>query len=221
LMIKGRYQEAKEVLEIGVEVCRRSSSTRFMADVHLLLADALLALGEVEQAAANVEIVRDFLSETPSMMAWGFMMRLNAKVQAASGHIAAAIQSLGQSTSVYELRGNVFDGAVNRVILAGLYEKQDRLDAAIVEAQAALEVFTQLGAALDEKKTRAYVESLKNAAEPFDNMEVGREMAALSFPVAGLRFESKDNAKGQTLDLASGLDGFIAQRLVQAAHSCE
>jgi hydrogenase-4 transcriptional activator len=221
LMIKGRYQEAKEVLEIGVEVCRRSSSTRFMSDVHLLLADALLALGEVEQAATHVEIIRDFLSETPSMMAWGFMMRLNAKVQAASGHIAAAIQSLGQSTSVYELRGNVFDGAVNRVILAGLYEKQDRLDAAIVEAQAALEVFIQLGAARDEEKTRAYVESLKNAAEPLDNMEVGREMAALSFPVAGLRFEPKDAAKGMTLDLASGLDGFIAQRLVQAAHSRE
>jgi len=221
LMIKGRYQEARDVLEIGVEVCRRGSTTRFMADVRLLLADALLALGEVEQAAAHVEIVRDFLSDTPSMMAWGLMMRLNAKVQAASGHIAAAIQSLGQSTSVYELRGSVYDCAVNRVILAGLYEKHGRLDTALTEAQMALEVFTRLGATLDVERTRVQIESLKNTSEPFDNMEVGREMAALSFPVAGLRFELKQGARDNTPDLASGLDGFIAQRLVQAAHSRE
>jgi hydrogenase-4 transcriptional activator len=221
LMIKGRYQEAREVLEIGVEVCRRSSTTRFMADVRLLLAEALLALGEDQQAAAHVEIVRDFLSDSPSLMAWGLMMRLNAKVQAAAGHIAAAIQSLGQSTSVYQLRGSVYDCAVNRLILAGLYEKQDRLAGALSEAQAALEVFSRLGATLDQERTRARVESLENIAEPFDNLEVGREMAALSFPVAGLRFELKDAARGNTPDLASGLDGFIAQRLVQAAHSRE
>jgi hydrogenase-4 transcriptional activator len=221
LIVKGRYQEAREVLENGVEVCRRSSTTRFMADVRLLLADALLALGEVEQAAAHVEIVRDFLNDSPSLMAWGLMMRLNAKVQAASGHIAAAIQSLGQSTSVYQLRGSVYDCAMNRVILAGLYDKQGRLDAAIGEMQAALEVFTRLGAALDEERTRAQVEALKNAAESSDNLEVGREMAALSLPVAGPRFEPKDTARGNTLDLASGLDGFIAQRLVQASHSRE
>jgi hydrogenase-4 transcriptional activator len=221
LMAKGLYQDAKEVLEIGVEVCQRSSTTRFMADVRLLLADALLALGEVEQAAQHVDSVRDFLSDTPSMMAWGLMMRLNAQVQAAAGHIAAAVQSLGQSTSVYELRGSVYDCAVNRVIRAGLYEKQERREAALVEAQSALDAFTRLGATLDEEKTRAYVKSLKEAADAFDNLEVGREPAALSFPVAGLRFELKDSAANTALDMASGLDGFIAQRLVQATHARE
>src|SRR5205085_7181543 len=134
LMFKGRYQEAKEVLELGIEVCERSNTTRYIADVHLLLADALLALGEVEQGARHVEVVRDFLSDSPSMMAWGLMMRMKAKVQAARGHIAAAIQSLGQSSSVYELRGSVYDGALNRVILAQLYEDQGRVQAALSEA---------------------------------------------------------------------------------------
>ncbi|MFL6214555.1 MAG: sigma 54-interacting transcriptional regulator [Blastocatellia bacterium] len=221
LMMKERYQEAREVLETGVEVCQRSSTTRFMADVRLLLADALLTLGEVEQAAAHVEGVRDFLNDTPSMTAWGLMMRMKAKVQAVNGHIAAAIQSLGQSTSVYELRGSVYDCAVNRVILAGLYEKQGRAEAALSEAQAALDAFTQLGAKFDEAKTRAYLDSLIDSADAFNNVEVGREMAAMSFPVAGLRFEVKDQTHGPTLDLASGLDGFIAQRLVQATHARE
>src|SRR5262249_3908599 len=85
LIIQGRYQEAKNVLQIGVELCQRSSPTRFMADVRLLLADALLALGEVERAAAHVEGVREFLSDSPSMMAWGQAMRMNAKVEAAKG----------------------------------------------------------------------------------------------------------------------------------------
>jgi hydrogenase-4 transcriptional activator len=221
LIAKGLYAEAKTVLETGVDVCLRSSSTRYMPDVRLLLADVLLALGEVEQAAAQVKMVRDFLMDSPSVTSWGFMMRLNAKVQAASDHIAAAIQSLGQSTSVYELRGSIYDCTLNRCILAGLYEKQDRLDAALIEAQGALDDFTRLGAALDAEKTRALVERLKETATTLDGMEVGREMAALSFPVAGLRFELKDSTHGQTLDLASGLDGFIAQRLVQATHARE
>ncbi|HKP10522.1 MAG TPA: sigma 54-interacting transcriptional regulator [Blastocatellia bacterium] len=221
LMMKGLYQEAREVLETGVEVCQRSSTTRYMADVRLLLADALLTLGEVGEADAHVRVVREFLSETPSMTAWGLMTRLNAKVQAAMGHTAAAIQSLGQSTSVYELRGSIYDCAVNRVILAGLYEQQGRVEAARDEAQTALDAFTRLGAKFDEARTRAYLESLNQSAGGFDNVEVGREMAALSFPVAGLRYEMKDGAHGPAPDLASGLDGFIAQRLVQASHARE
>src|SRR5205085_9123626 len=115
------------------------------------------------------------------------MTRLKAKVQVANGYIAAAIQSLGQSTSVYELRGCVYDCAVNRVILAGLYDKQGRTEAALTEAQAALDAFTRLGAKFDEEKTRAYLAALSDSADAFDNVEVGREMAAVSCPVAGLR----------------------------------
>ncbi|HJQ25712.1 MAG TPA: sigma 54-interacting transcriptional regulator [Blastocatellia bacterium] len=221
LMFRGRYQEAKEVLEMAVEVCHRSNSTRFFADAHLLLADALLALGDIEQAALEVDRVRDFLNEQPSMMAWGLMMRLTAKVQAACGHVAAAIQSLGQSSSVYELRGNVYDGAINRLLRAQLYEQQERLDAAINEARVALAAFTQLGAAYDGARARAYLQALEAQAEPLDEVQVGREMAALSFPVAGLRFEWKESARSTTVDLASGLDGFVAQRLVQATHARE
>jgi hydrogenase-4 transcriptional activator len=221
LMMKGQEEQARKVLEIGLEVCRRSSTTRYLADVHLLLADALLGLGEVEQATAHVNIVRDFLNDSPSMMAWGLMMRMAAKVEAACGHIAAAIQSLGQSTSVYDLRGSVYDCAVNRIILAELYEKQDRLEEATGEVREALAAFTRLGAAYDEAKARAYLEKLEQKSEPLDHFEVGREMTALSFPVVGLRFEVKDGGRGTTPDLASGLDGFIALRLVQATHSRE
>ncbi|MFL6274919.1 MAG: sigma 54-interacting transcriptional regulator [Blastocatellia bacterium] len=221
LMIRGRFQEAKEVLDLGVEVCQRSNSTRFFADVHLMLADALLALGDSEQAALQVDRVREFLSDSPSLMAWGLMMRQTAKVQAACGHIAAAIQSLGQSTSVYELRGSVYEVAVNRVVLARLYEQQERLEAAISEAQEAQATFVRLGAAADEAVTSAYLQTLEQDAEPLDNLEVGHEMAALSFPVAGLRFEWKDSTRSTTLDLASGLDGFVAHRLVQASHTRE
>src|SRR5205085_4768661 len=73
----------------------------------------------------------------------------------------------------------------------------------------------------DEARTAAYLETLRQQAEPLDQLEVGREMAALSFPVAGLRFELNGGTADTTLDLASGLDGFIAQRLVQATHARE
>ena len=116
---EGRTRTRKRLAR--VDICQRSGDLRFASDASLWLAEALLETGEVEEARQTVESVRDYLRETPSMLAWGLMMRMAAKIEAADGHIAAAIQSLGQSTSIYSLRGNVYACAINRLILARLY----------------------------------------------------------------------------------------------------
>jgi hydrogenase-4 transcriptional activator len=219
LMAKGEPERAREAFQRGADVCLRGGNLRYAAEVRLLLADSILALGDIKQARGLIENVRSYLRDSPSMLAWGLMMRMFAKLEAAESHTAAAIQSLSQSSSIYSLRGNIYDCAVNRVLLARLYESQEKTQAAVSELEPAVETFAKLGAAIDEKNARQYLDDLKAEMDAFENVKPGKEMAALSYPVAGLRFETPESGRRASLELASALDGFIAQRLVQASVS--
>jgi DNA-binding NtrC family response regulator len=139
------------------------------------------------------------------MRAWGLMMRMVAKVEAASGHIASAIQSLGQSTSMFELRENSYACAVNRMVLAGLHEHQGRIAEAIADVEAAFATYERLGAEIDLRSAKDYLLSLKSRPAERAEQPAGESG---SFRIADL-------------DLASAVDGFTAQRIVQAAISRE
>ena len=60
-----------------------------------------------------------------------------AKIESADGHLAAAIQSLGQSTSIYTLRRNPYHCAVNQMLLAELLQKRGEVERAIAEVESA------------------------------------------------------------------------------------
>ncbi|HSO75816.1 MAG TPA: sigma 54-interacting transcriptional regulator, partial [Blastocatellia bacterium] len=205
---KGRIEEAKKPLSRAVDICMRGGGLRFASEARLLLADAMLMTGHLEEARAIADEVNVYLRDAPSMLSWGLMMRTLAKVEAAEGHIAAAVQSLGQSTSIYKLRGNVFECAVNRILLSELLERHGDLASAIGEAESALDVFAQLGAAVDERKARGRLATLRLRSREAASQSAAAGEQALQ--VTGRSF---------TPDLASCLDGFTAQRLVQAAVS--
>jgi DNA-binding NtrC family response regulator len=217
-LTKGEPVEAKYPFRRAIDICQRTGDLRFASDAKLWLVEALLETGELEEARDIVEDVRAYLRETPSMLAWGLMMRMVAKIEAADGHIAAAIQSLGQSTSIYSLRGNIYACAINRLILARLFERQSRIQAATAEVEAALEVFAKLGAAVDERNARDYLYTLE-AVKASDDMpsDFGLANLDISIPFAGL--ENMSRPGPAMPNLASALDGFIAQRLVQASVS--
>ncbi len=96
-------------------------------------------------------------------------MRMAARIEAAQGHIAAAIQSLGQSTSIFEIKGSVYEIAVNRVDLAELLRRQGRIESAMLEVEMALAVFRQLGAAADERKAIERLAALKQVQTQAEN----------------------------------------------------
>jgi len=211
-LIKGNLERAIEPLERAVDIATRRGEQHDLPEARLWLAEALLQNGRLKEARDLVENVRSFLRETPNLLVWGLMMRMVAKIEAADGHLAAAVQSLAQSTSIYTLRRNPYPCAVNQILLADLLERQGSIHQAIVEVESALEAFERLRAAIDAANARTYLESLKAKA------------------AAGNRFEKRDNhsleaavgtASQRTLTdgLASAVDGFIAQRLVQAAAS--
>ena len=181
-MVKGQPEKAREALERGVEVCLRGGNLRYASEARLFWPIRFWQLGDVERARGLIETVRNYLRETPSLLAWGLMMRMFAKLEAAEGHIAAAIQSLGQSTSIYSLRGNAYDCAINRVLRARLLEKQGRMREAASEMEAALEDFTRLGATIDEKNARISLESLKANLDASENVKASEETASPDLP---------------------------------------
>ncbi|MGA9768807.1 MAG: sigma 54-interacting transcriptional regulator, partial [Blastocatellia bacterium] len=213
-MVRGQPEKAREALERGVEVCLRGGNLRYASEARLLLADSILAMGDIEKSRELIETVRNYLRDTPSLLAWGLMMRMFAKLEAAEGHIAAAIQSLGQSTSIYELRGNKYDCAINRVLRARLLEKHGRLREAANEMEAALEDFTRLGAVIDKIDARARLEALNESLDRLEKVKASEDISAASKGI-----ERQESSLFLNPNLASALDGFMAQRLVQASIS--
>ena len=213
-LAKGQLEEAKSPLSRAVDICMRGGGLRFASEARLLLADALLQTGHLEQAREIAEAVRVYLRDAPSMLSWGLMMRTLAKIEAADNHIAAAIQSLGQSTSIYTLRGNIFECAVNRVLLAKLLERQGEIESAISEARAGLDVFKRMGATIDERNATAYLAALER-----NRFSGSSAQPPASAQRSLLNSGAAQPARSSSPDLASCLDGFTAQRLVQAAVS--
>lgn len=204
-LVKGNPEQAIKACERAIEISMRTGNNQFLSDARLWLSEALLETGRLEEARKIIESVQAYLNDSPNLLAWGLMMRMVAKMGAADNHIAAAIQSLSQSTSIFEIRGNIYACAVNRLVYARMLERQRRIKDATAEVEAALKVFKQLGAAIDERTSIEYLESLKKQQD--------------SAQSARLIFEISDGPAPPSLDLASALDGFAARRLVQASVS--
>ncbi|HSB12224.1 MAG TPA: sigma 54-interacting transcriptional regulator [Blastocatellia bacterium] len=206
-LVKGQPALALAPLERAVDIATRRGEQHDLPEAQLWLAEALLQNDRLEEARSLVESVRSHLRESPNLLVLGLMMRMVAKIEAADGYLAAAIQSLAQSTSIYTLRRGPYYCAVNRVLLAEMLEKQGETDQAVREVESALSVFQLLGASIDERNAAAYLERLKSLPPPVESEDTATER---SVPGSYL---SISNA------LASALDGFTAQRLVQASAS--
>jgi transcriptional regulator with PAS, ATPase and Fis domain/tetratricopeptide (TPR) repeat protein len=207
-LVKGKPELAIAPLERAVDIATRRGEQHDLPEARLWLAEALLQNRRPEEARVLVETVRTFLREAPNLLIWGLMMRMSAKIEAADGHLAAAIQSLGQSTSIYTLRRNPYHCAVNQMLMAELLERRGEVERAIAEVTPALGAFERLGAAIRARTARARLESLKAKRPP------GGSLANES-PASEPKRSDQSVAEG----LASAVDGFIAQRLVQASAS--
>jgi hydrogenase-4 transcriptional activator len=216
-VLKGKLDEAIDHFNRSIEICRRAGEARLIYSAQLLLADVLLGMGERSEARAIVAGVRSALHDSPNMLMWGLMMRVQSKLEAAEGFISAAIQSLAQSTSSFEIRGNLYERAVNRVVLAELLQRQRRIGEAVVEVERALSLFQRLGARTDEKNAAQYLADLnimRGGSEADRGDDSPTEPA-----VQRQTQETASPAPLSELELASMLDGFTINRLVQASVS--
>ncbi len=206
-LLKGQPDEAMKSIERTIEISERTGDQRYVHEAPLWMAEALLQKGRIAEARQLVDGVWSKLRRLPVMQVWGLMMRMAAKVEAAEGHIAAATQSLSQSTSIYELRGYRYECAVNSMVLAKMLRNQGSIPEAIGETELAVAVFKRLGAMLDYTKATEFLEELKTSAS--DDGKQSREGDQF--------FSAGQGSRATFLDLASAMDGYIAQRLVQAS----
>ena len=210
-LMKGQIELAIEPLERAVDIANRRGEQHDLPEAKLWLAEALLQNGRLSEARGLVENVRSFLRDAPNLLVLGLMMRMVARIEAADGYIAAAIQSLAQSTSIYTLRRNPYPCAVNQILLAQLLERQGNVAQAVAVVESALLEFERLGAAIDQRNAEAYLKTLR--AKP-DEAAAGPKAQHNVIEVGAL-----DGRQSVSAGLASAVDGFIAQRLVQASIS--
>jgi DNA-binding NtrC family response regulator/tetratricopeptide (TPR) repeat protein len=216
-LVKSQPLEAVDHLNRAVEICLRSGEGRLVYSAQLWLAEALIQLGERDRAHEIVASVRTMLQDAPNMLSWGFMVRMQAKMEAGEGHLGAAIQSLAQSTSSFEIRENPYECAVNQVLLATLLQRQRRFDEAVNEVKSAITHFERLGSTLDASRARQYLGDLEQAA-----------LATKQGAFESIRLTTNELSADRIgtvpsghndVDLASVVDGFTINRLVQAAAS--
>lgn len=198
----------KQAVEAGI---RLGDQQHLVPDARLWLAEAYLQLGELALARQEVDSVRAYLRQGPNLKTWGLMARVAGKLEAAEGHRAAAIQWIAQSSSIYQIRGNVYARAVNRIVLARILEMQDRLHEAISQVEAAQPVFALLGATIDDKNAIDYLDLLRQESA---------EAKLIGTPAKN-DTERHIAVRGDLPDLVSGIDGFTARRIVEASVSRE
>jgi hydrogenase-4 transcriptional activator len=201
-LVLGNIEQAIEHFEHSIDLSLRLGERQFRAEAQLYLAEALLQKGEVEKGSEIAESVRAHLQESPDMTVWGSLARLDAKIALANNQIAAACQSLEQSSSLFEIRDNKYQRAINRIERARILEKQTFYGEAIAEVEQALKLFESIGAAFDSRNARTFLQSL-------------HQLQALT-PTA-----EQPLVGNLTLERVSQIDWFIARRLVQASVSRE
>ena len=200
-LFKGDAVAAIFHLERAVDISTRLGDRQFFAEAKLWLAEALIRLDRLSEARSVIDDVVTALKDAGDLLSWAMAMRLAARLETASGNLAAALQFLGQSNSIYEMKGHVYDCALNQVVLARILESGSRREQSSSEAEQAISTFRSLGAVLDARDTEVFRRSLDSAP----TSQTLSEMP--STPDSGLDH--------------SVLDGYVAQRLIQATVSRE
>jgi hydrogenase-4 transcriptional activator len=201
-LVLGDIEQAIKHFEHSIDLSLRLGERQFRAEAQLYLAEALLQKDEVEKASEIAESVRTHLQDSPDMTVWGTLARLDAKIALANNQIAAACQSLEQSSSLFEIRDNKYQRAINRMERAKILEKQTTYREGIQEVEQALKLFEEIGAAFDCRNAQAFLQHLHQLQSVAQTTEL-------------------KPAERRSLDKVSQVDWFIARRLVQAAVSRE
>ncbi|MBI3651936.1 MAG: sigma 54-interacting transcriptional regulator [Acidobacteria bacterium] len=200
-LLQGEVDKAIRSFEHALEISLRLGERQFRPEAQLNLAEALLQHGDYERASELIEKVRTHLHDSPDMLVWGTLARLDAKIALAKNSLAAAIQLLDQSSSLFEIRDNKYHHALNRIERARILERQHNYAAAIAELTQAIKVFETIGATLAQQKATEFINQLK----ALPAVSQGEPTPAHQ-PVA---------------DSVAAVDGFITRRIVQAAVSRE
>lgn len=152
LEARGRREEALATLTTAaggeaLEGIPGSWRTGFL----MLETETLLALGRADDAGRICDLAGARAAEFDNPLAQAHALRARASVSLAAGEANLALEKARESLDMAKLAGAPLDAAIARMGIAGALAADGNQQAAVMELEAALAAFTELGAARGRK----------------------------------------------------------------------
>jgi hydrogenase-4 transcriptional activator len=150
----------------------------YASHAELVASEALLALGQHEQAEARLDAVSARLQSGGMTSIWGECLRLRGRVHAIAGRMTEAYHEFGQSVSVFDLLGERYQAGLSYLELgrlAGGAGARSRASRYLADATA---IFEALGAVPDLADAKAAAAALPAAGTgPFVGVHMDDDAA--------------------------------------------
>jgi hydrogenase-4 transcriptional activator len=151
-----RRGDAAAALTIAEEIIRSPDAPPAEAlEAELICAEALLAADRAGEAEQRLSQVESRLDPRTTPGAWGEFLRLRGELHTRLGKTTEAYHDIAQSSSVFELVGERYQGAVSQLALGRLAARAGARSTADRHFSNAAEVFESLGAARDLEEARS------------------------------------------------------------------
>jgi ATP/maltotriose-dependent transcriptional regulator MalT len=193
-LAQGRLDAAVNGLRLALE---SAVAPLWRTELLAALAEAHLAAGDNDAAAAAAADMADVVNEVASLYLDGLKRTTEAQVLLARGDALAACRRAGEAVDRFQGLGLPYDEARAREVRAAAARVIDELDTALLELAAARDTFRRLGAEPDERRVAALlgeappsplssreIEVLRLVARGGTNKEVAGELAVSEHTVA-------------------------------------
>jgi ATP/maltotriose-dependent transcriptional regulator MalT len=194
-LAQGRLAAAVNGLQLALESAPPSPVR--LTELRAALAEAHLAVGDVDAAAATVEQMTDALPEAASLFLGAVTRSTEAQVLLARGDARAACRRAGEAVDQLRALGLPYDEARAREVRGAAAQVINEPDTAQLELTTASEIFQRLGAEPDARRVAALlgdappsplspreIEVLRLVARGGTNKEVAGELLVSEHTVA-------------------------------------
>jgi hydrogenase-4 transcriptional activator len=150
-----RRGDPEAALAVANEIARSPAAPPEEAlQGELIGIEALLVAGRLDEAEQRLMLVDSRLDPRAAPGAWGEFLRLRGDLRARQGRTTEAYHDIAQSSSVFELVGERYQGAVSQLALGRLASKAGARSTAERHYQQAAHGFESLGAQRDLEEAR-------------------------------------------------------------------
>ncbi len=170
------HSQADEALQVAETIGDRQA----ICESRLLLTEAALLLGRTDEASANLEQVRELITDSQTdLLPSGEAQRLHGRLAMALGDASLAAQHFGRSVSIFDLLGDRYRSARAHFELGRAYAVSQP-ERAPEHLSRAVNIFRELGAKLDLEKAQEATASLdRTSAEESHRSETIAQLLTL------------------------------------------
>jgi hydrogenase-4 transcriptional activator len=186
--LAARRGATEEALRLANEIVAKAPPTEAI-QADLIASEALIDAARVPEAETRLGNVGARIDARAMPGAWGEFLRLRGALHGSANRLSEAYHDIAQSSSVFELIGESYQGALSHLALGRLASRVGARSQAEHQFTVAASLFESLGAARDLVETQKSVSALPSAeaTDPLasigsDDAVVRRLIDAAAFP---------------------------------------